>query len=594
MSEYVVIDQSTASRSKPRMNAGISLETVLYSLVFLIGAALRWLNLGLTPLALREADQTLAALHNTPLPAGGSPLLFSFNQIVFGLFGNSFGDAGPRLGVVLIGTALILLPMLYRDRIGRVGALAASMMLAISPTFVFASRSIDGTIVVVACALAALGFGLRFIRSQRSIDLIGLAISIGVGLTSGPSIVTLLIVIGLGSIVGLRWIPSTEAGEVRSVRRSISRDQIRRAVWWGGAVFMLVATVSLTNPSALRFIPENFSAWLQAFRAVPTIGAARLFESMIFYEPLIVLVGLIGFFAVFVRVDGTSVLLGIWALGSMMIVLLQPGHLAGDMLLALTPVTLLAGMLVQQLMDSLQRRATWSSEGALWLTGLPLAGYLALLAASTSISRQVNGDVFLGVTLNPLLSFLVTAVVLVLLIGVVFVITIGVGAVLRAASSAILIVLVLISVSAAWSLNQLHAGDPRELMWGPVATAGDVRDLVSVLHAASDRFTGDPNQISISVVSAQPNPILEWYLRDFKRVKFDVSPDVTAQAIIAPQAASSTLSLENYFGASFAIRSIWDLDSLQPGGVLRWWLYREADRPAAFETVTAWVKGIQP
>ncbi len=593
-SELVVIDQSTESRSMPRTNAGVSLETALYSFAFLIGTALRWLNLGLVPLSGREADQALAALHNTSLPMGGSPLLYSFNQIMFGLFGNSLGDAGPRLGAALIGTALILLPMLYRDRIGRVGALAASVMLAISPTFVFASRSIDGTIVAVACALAALGFGLRFIRLQRSIDLIGLAISIGVGLTGGPSIVTLLIVIGLGSIVVLRWIPSTEAGEVRSIRPSIQRDQLRRAVGWGGAAFILVATVALTNPAAIRFVPENFSAWLQSFRAAPTISTARWLESAIIYEPLIISVGIVGLFAVLVRADGTSVLLGLWALVSAMIVLLQPGHQAVDVLLALAPLTLLAGMLIQSLTDSMWRHAAWSLEGVPWLIGLLLAGYLALLAASTAMSGQADSGVFLGIAINPLLSFGVTAVFLILLIGAVFVVVIGGGALLRAASSVILIVLVFISIGSAWSLNQLHVADPRELPWGPIATSRDLRDLISALHAASDRLTGDPNQISISVVAAQPNPILEWYLRDFKRVKTDVSPDVTAQAIIVPQGISSTVSLGNYYGAAFAVQSVWNLESLQPGGVMRWWLYRDAELPAAFETVTVWIKANQP
>ncbi|HZY45640.1 MAG TPA: glycosyltransferase family 39 protein [Anaerolineae bacterium] len=593
-SEFVVIDQAAESRSMPRTNAGVSVETALYSVVFLMGTLLRWLSLGLVPLSLREAEQALAALNNTSLPVGGSPLLFSFNQILFGLFGNSLGDAGPRLGAAVIGTALILLPWLYRDRIGRVGALAASTMLAISPTFVFASRLIDGTIVVVACASAALGFGLRFIRSHRSIDLVGLAISIGVGLTSGPSIVTLLIVIGLGSSVVLRWIASKEADEVGSIRQSIQRVQIRRAAWWGGGAFILVATVALTNPSAIRFEPENFSAWLQAFRATPTISAALFLESAIIYEPLIICVGLLGLFAVLVRVDGTSVLLALWAVGSTMIVLLQPGHQAVDILLALTPLTLLAGMLIQSLTDSMRRHAAFLREGLVWLIGLPLAGYLVLLAASTAISHQGGSSVFLGVTINPLLSFIVTAALLLLLISAVFVIVIGAGAMLRAASSVIMVVLALISIGSAWSVNQLHVADPRELLWGPIATTSDVGDLRSALHAASDRFTGDPNQISISVVAVQPNPILEWYLRDFKRVKTDVSPDVTAQAVIVPQAISSTVSLGNYYGASFAIRSIWSLDSLQPNGILRWWLYRDADRPAAFETVTVWIKANQP
>jgi predicted membrane-bound mannosyltransferase len=590
MSEAIAIDPITESKSLPRISTIITLEMALYAGVFVIGVLLRWINLGRAPLSWSEADQALAALHNAPLPAGGSPVLYAINQIVLNIFGSSLGDVGPRIGSALIGSIVILLPTLYRDRIGRFGALAASIMLALSPTFVFASRSLDGSIAVVACGLAALGFGLRFARLQRVIDLIGLAISIGLGLTAGPDSVTLLITIGLGSIIVLRWVPSTESTEFRSALRSISRDQMIRAMMWGGAAFFLVSTVALLNPSAIRFVPENFSAWLQSFRTAPTISAARLLIDLILYEPLITFAGLIGLFAVLMRVDGTSVVLGLWSLGALILVLLQPGHQTLDLILALTPLALLAGALLQSLSDAFLQRGSWLLEGAVWLIGAPLAGYLALLAASTSISRQIESGVFLNLAITPAFSFVVTSLLLLLLISAVFVIAIGPGATLRSMASAVLAVLVLISLSNAWSVNQLRASDPRELMWGPITTAPAVRDAMTALRATSDRFTGDPKQISINVVAAQPNPIVQWYLRDFGRMTTSASPDLSAQAIIMPQAISATQSLGGYYGAQFAIRSIWNLDSLPPNSVLRWWLYREADQPAAFETISVWIK----
>lgn len=590
MSEALSIDRVTESKTLPRISTIITLEMLLYVGVFVIGVLLRWINLGRAPLSWSEADQALAALRNTPLPAGGSPLLYAFNQIVLNIFGGSLGDAGPRIGSALFGSIVILLPVLYRDRIGRFGALAASIMIALSPAFVFASRSLDGSIVVAACGLAALGFGLRFGRSQRAIDLIGLAVSIGLGLTAGPGSVTLLITIGLGSIIVLRWVPSSETLEFRSALRSISRDQIIRVMMWGGAAFVLVSTVALMNPSAIRFVPENFSAWLQSFRVAPTVSAARLLIGLMLYEPLILLAGLLGLFAVLVRVDSTSVIFGLWSLGALILVLLQPGHQVLDLLLALAPLALLAGALLQSLIEALLRRGSWLLEGVVWLIGAPLAGYLALLAASTSISRQIESGVFLNLTITPALSFVITSALLLLLIGAVFVIAIGPGAALRSIVSAVLVVLVLISLGNAWSANQLRAGDPRELMWGPIATTSSVRDATSALAAASDRFTGDPKQISISVVAAQPNPIVQWYLRDFTRVTTSVSPDLNAQAIIMPQPISTTQVLGGYYGADFAIRSIWNLENLPPGNILRWWLYREADQPAAFETISVWIK----
>ena len=39
--------------------------------------------------------------------------------------------------------------------------------------------------MAATCTLAAIGLGLRYFTTQKRIDLIGLAIAIGLGLTSG-------------------------------------------------------------------------------------------------------------------------------------------------------------------------------------------------------------------------------------------------------------------------------------------------------------------------------------------------------------------------------------------------------------------------
>jgi predicted membrane-bound mannosyltransferase len=274
------------------------------------------------------------------------------NQILFGLFGSSVGDIGVRLGSVLFGTAIVLLPVLWRKRIGRVGALAASIALAISPTMVFASRTLDGAIVVAACALGALGLGLRYLESHRSIYLVGFAISIGLALLSGAGIITLAIVLVVGLWVVYRWSGATEVDELRSAVQELRQQpqKLRRAAWWGGAVFGLVATVGLTHVAALGSVTGLASAWLTAWQATGTTSAVRLFQILVVYEPLIVLIGLIGLVMVIRGTDGTSILLATWSLGAMLIVLLQPGRQPVDLVLVLTPLALLAGTIVERVL----------------------------------------------------------------------------------------------------------------------------------------------------------------------------------------------------------------------------------------------------
>ena len=182
------IDQKNTIQTveAPQTGVVITAEVVLYAAILGVAAVLRLWNLAASPLSTREAAQAVAAFNGAPMPAGGSPLLFGINQLLFGLFGTTVNDSGVRLAAALIGTIMVLLPFLFRSAIGRYGALAAALMLAISPTLVVASRSLDGSIVVAACALAAIGFGLRYFTTQQRIDLIGLAVAIGLGLTSGP------------------------------------------------------------------------------------------------------------------------------------------------------------------------------------------------------------------------------------------------------------------------------------------------------------------------------------------------------------------------------------------------------------------------
>src|SRR5512137_759420 len=143
----------TQNEATHRLVLTITLEVLLYAAITGVAAVLRLWNLEASPLSAREAAQAVAAFNGAPLPAGGSPLLFGVNQLLFGLFGATVNDSGVRLAAALIGTIMVLLPYLFRSAIGRYGALAAALMLAISPTMVAASRSLDGSIVVAACAL---------------------------------------------------------------------------------------------------------------------------------------------------------------------------------------------------------------------------------------------------------------------------------------------------------------------------------------------------------------------------------------------------------------------------------------------------------
>ncbi len=575
------------------LREGVTIETLVYTAIVLLAAALRLINLSAAPLTISEASQALAAFNGTPLPSGGSPLLYALNQIVFGVTGSSLGDAGARLAAALIGTLAVLLPWLFHKSIGRLGALAASLALAISPTLVFASRLLDGQFVGATLALAALGFGLRYAETQRQRDLNLAAIAIGLALIGGPGAVTLLIVIGLGSIVAYRWLASDE-DRARLTELRQDTAVLRQAVIWGAAALLLVMTSLLLNLGGLRGVPEVVSAWLAAWSATDTIGPLQLFQVLLVYEPLIVWVGLAGLIVALRHVTATTAVLGVWSIGALLIALGQPGRQVTDLTLMLTPLALLAGLAIQRLIDALRDRGAWGFEGAVWLIAAPLIGYLAVTLSGYATGHNLVGTAQLfGQSLSPLASFAVLTTILTLIVGGVFALAMGLGAVLRAGAATLVVVFALTSIGNAWSVTQLRPGDPRELHWGPIASSSDVRPLIEAVEAASWRTTGNRDQAPVTVALPQFDPVLAWYLRGFKDIRYSAASGGDTPIVITPLGDEPLASPGAYLGAKFVTRATWSPAALDDVALLRWWVYRQAGDPLPAQTLVVWVKPIQ-
>jgi predicted membrane-bound mannosyltransferase len=85
-------------------------------------------------------DESLHTLYSWNLYAGKGyqhdplmhgPSLFHITALMYFLFGDS--DFSARMGPALFGIAMVILPYWFRPWLGRVGALAASFMILISP-----------------------------------------------------------------------------------------------------------------------------------------------------------------------------------------------------------------------------------------------------------------------------------------------------------------------------------------------------------------------------------------------------------------------------------------------------------------------------
>ena len=101
--------------------------------------------------------------HYQPVLHG--PVIYYLNALLFLVAGAS--DFVARLGPVLAGTALVVLPFGMRRQLGKVGAFTAAGLLAISPSFVYYSRFDREDIVITALELALLVVVVRMFDRPR-------------------------------------------------------------------------------------------------------------------------------------------------------------------------------------------------------------------------------------------------------------------------------------------------------------------------------------------------------------------------------------------------------------------------------------------
>jgi uncharacterized protein (TIGR03663 family) len=93
------------------------------------------------------------------------PFQIEFTALVFRLFSDT--DFTARLGYVIFGTALVGLPYFLRDYLGRLGALLAGMMLAVSPALLYFSRFGREDIIMAFWSTALLVLVWRYIHEGR-------------------------------------------------------------------------------------------------------------------------------------------------------------------------------------------------------------------------------------------------------------------------------------------------------------------------------------------------------------------------------------------------------------------------------------------
>jgi uncharacterized protein (TIGR03663 family) len=621
--EYLLFDEELVTE-EPRLGV-LTVEKAAYAGVALLGAGLRLYQLGLRPLNEGEAVQALAALRftqgATPVAPGGTvPALFTGNVVGFTLFGAS--DVSARWLPVLAGMILVLLPYWLRHRLGRGGALGASLFLALSPSAVYFSRGLDSAVLVATCGLALAVGLINYADTRRPGFLYLAALALGFGLSAGPGIYTLLLIFAAFALAlylserqrgcEIGW--SSLAVAWRAMRGD--KNLLVRAGITLAATFGLAATALVLHPAGIGHAADLLGSWAQGF--LPQVDGQPLLYPLLLllrYEPLILLLGLLEASWTVLGRRGDprwpgrtvrsnkewadhpgstfphSAFLAFWASTALLIILIAGHRPAGNILLVVVPLALLAGQGVERAWRWVTARSLWAEAALFAAAGLGLLVFIYLQVTAYSqaspTATVMVGDIALYTTSTYLL---LAGVGLFLLVGLGAVAWIWRGGqtVVAGCWLAALIALSLFGFQAAWGLSVSHATDARELMIVQ-ATDPDVRGLVAAVEKLSLDEAGDAHTLPITVDTAT-GPALAWYLREFKN-------QTKVEGLTAPPdtLAAVTLAMddppigETFRGQGFALHA----HSLPWGrwgkNLIRWLLFTEGDEPVVDQQAVLWV-----
>ena len=554
----------------------VSLESLLYLILFITGAWLRFDHLDRHPLSDAEAREALAAL---PQPSEFQPPDVNSSspahQVLTGL-AFSFSradDSTARWASAVAGAALLLTPLLIRPQIGRVPALMTTLLLTLSPTLWSASRMAGGSAIAALAILASLLFLVRA-RAEPRRNLEWGAGMLGLAAVAGQSGLVGLTTVGVGSgalayLRRRRSNPHPNPALAFPWPATVDSEARLRGLSLAGLVGLGLASGFGLFASALGGVFGEIGAWVEGWFSPGGVPAASVLLQLPVYEPLVLVFGLAGLARTVRKGTALNTWFAVWTAGAVLLILLYPGRRPEDIVWAVVPLCFLAAGEASALSDRVLRaRPAWLLIGF-------VGAVVALLAFSNvQLAAFVRGpdalQSFLGIPLLLMLAVMGIG------LAVAVVVLLGLGwsreIAITVSGAAGLIVLTALSISSGGRLNLAQAS-AREL-WRPQAGTLGLRDLVETIDSLSRATAGRTAALPLQLED-QITPGLAWALRDYPAGGgFDLAADPPVVLMREGTGAGSLPS--QYLGQSVSIGESWGWTGWGPPELFRWWVTREA------------------
>ena len=570
----------------------ISIESLACLVIGIIAVAIRWINLGAAPLDSAEAPQAIAAWH--ALAPSSAPGIGSIDSILVhaGALA-SFAIAGPSAAAAralpaLAGTALALSPLLFRNRLGRLGTILCMVFLALSPSAVVDSRHMTGVGVAMLGTVAMLAAIDRYIISSDKTYAVLAGIALAVTLLADfGSLAILVMLAGGGALAALTDEEGDLSGE--ALQQVAAKFPWMAAIIGLGTSVILLSTLFYLTPGGLASAADQLARFFGGLVSRPA-NTPYLGLVIFAYEPFLLIFGVLGAWSASQSSQVWQRFTAGWAIAAIIVSLAYPGAEPAHSLWVAVPMAALTALLIAGLLESSQRApivaVAIEAGGTIALIAMAI-GSLARQLASPQVIPLGSGNASIPYNIVLLIVWLILGAVLFMTIASVW----GQGAAWRGFGLGAAVVGLAASLGISAAASFTRPTSPYEL-YNQAPTDPALPVLVSTAEDISLIATTDRHDAQI-IVEGSPNGPLAWALRDFTHVQYASSVPASTQSVmvITPAAGTHPELGSNYVGQGFIVTRQWTPAGLDFQHFATWLVYRTDDAgPSAQDRVILWVR----
>ena len=312
-----------------------------------------------------------------------------------------------RFVPALLGTLMVALFWLLKSRLGKLPALCAAAMVAVSPTFVYYSREFIHEIYLVLFTFAFLLSAENFARTRRAFMLVlsalWLALSFATKETTLPHLAVMLLALFLAMGLGPDQAPARVKGLIRRivfvparVLMSIIRSQpvafaASVVIFW--AVIVTFFSSFFTNLKGIGDFFAAFTAWTSTGvemtgHAKPAFYFLRVLWEL---EPLTLLLGALGVATSIRSGDVFERFVSFWALLTFMLYSAVPYKTPWLMMDIMLPLVVCAACFVRRVLEALRGRIAVSAACVAAFVGA--IGWSGAQAWDVSLVRYDDNEI---------------------------------------------------------------------------------------------------------------------------------------------------------------------------------------------------------